>query len=888
MVAQGKPSKFSHNPVGLIDDRLNYARYAEQIYELLRDTKPEDVGRTIVIWGEWGIGKSSLLKITAEKLTAEKLTETRRKWRVLRFISPSNLKMAISALWAKKNDQRQHHAIPTYKPIVVQFNAWKYEQTPQTLLSGLLEQTFKTIDEQLRLIDALHLRAILIFKRIRRQQFSIFWLSIWATVLVGGLSFYLFLLASQAIAPPLLNANNQIFWEILLALLTGASLTGGLGALIFLLRAAFGLFRQAFTQIPLQLAGLVMRPRLKTENYPDWALFQKDLDDLLKVISRPVVILLDDLDRCKPDQIVPVFEMMKYFDVSSHEFSHSRYKHNFARIAFVLAMDYRAIRDALRVHFKDHIQHEQDKSRERLDAFVRQYIEKIIQTPIFLPPLSESGAHTYLDESFVDAGISQAAKSILLAGLEQPRAIGQICNTYLALDALLPRVEIDSIRHTRLVALLARLQYEWPDLYRGIVRNPYLLFFLHGFVTGSPNDICDQTLINEFGHLELPPDIQDRDGLLEALNSRRMNLLLKAANDLFMPEKYQITPDVLTKFLYNETFIKTNWGQQYRFGDALPGGNPAYVYALANASGSSATFESLVGYLQNLDADDNTAALERVLFSTGIAAQATTFVVNDALFESVTQHFTAISRRLQWRAFYAAWRIALRFVSESQQGHKIYNLYCLVGAIEPIKTKLQEWLRESDLKLQTTVAKWFATFDTETSRLDFLKESAAAAEFVLLFSETSTAWEFPEEYWQILLTLAQTHESRFQADAQLRLLISLPVAQNAAIAESLLEQMQAAENLSVDAWEGIVRIQNELKNWQEHFWHAQLKRAVKQDDRTIIGYLSSAGRQKEAAAYDFIQNQITHPEMPEAWQRALKDLAAKFMMPREHGAPPSG
>lgn len=638
----------------------------------------------------------------------------------------------------------------------------------------------------------------------------------------------------------------------------------------------------------MQLAGLVIRPRLKTENYPDWALFQKDLDDLLKAISRPVVILLDDLDRCEPDQIVPVFEMMKYFDVSSRESVHGRHKHNFARIAFVLAMDYRAIRDALRVHFKDHIQHEQDKSRERLDAFVRQYIEKIIQTPIFLPPLSESGAHTYLNESFTDTDIHPEAKRILLAGLEQPRAIGQIVNTYLTLDALRPRAEINSIGRTRLVALLARLQYEWPDLYRGIVRNPYLLFFLYGFVTGKPNSICDPTLIDEFGYLELPPDIQDRDGLLEALDSRRMNLLLKAAFDVF--ESKQITPEVLKKFLHNETLSETNfsresnWGQQYRLGDALLGGNPAYVYALAQTVESTA-LKSLTGYLQNLAADD-AAALERVLFSTGIAVQATTSGINDALFESVTQHFTPISRRLQWRAFYAAWRIALRFASESQQGHKIYNLYCLVEAIEPIKTKLQQWLRERELKLQTTMAKWFATFDTEPSRLNFLKESIAAAEFVLLFSETQNPDlpKLPEEYWEILRTLAQTNESRLQADAQLSLLKYLPVAQNTEIAENLLTNLQTAE-LRDEQWDGVVRIQGELAHWHNEFWRAHLIRATKEENETeqnnkaITEYLFNATAQKpehRIAANELIQAIIQDSEISDVWKDNFKILSARL------------
>src|SRR5688500_10721150 len=58
----------SHHPQGLKGDKLGYKTYAETISTLLNELQPGNTGLTIGIFGGWGTGKSSILKMLSEQL----------------------------------------------------------------------------------------------------------------------------------------------------------------------------------------------------------------------------------------------------------------------------------------------------------------------------------------------------------------------------------------------------------------------------------------------------------------------------------------------------------------------------------------------------------------------------------------------------------------------------------------------------------------------------------------------------------------------------------------------------------------------------------------------------------------------------------------------------
>lgn len=87
-------------------------------------------------------------------------------------------------------------------------------------------------------------------------------------------------------------------------------------------------------------------------------------------IGSRIVVLVDDLDRCSPKQVLSVIEAIRLF-LNAKEF------------VFVLAMDCGVVTQAIGEHYKFMCQHPWER-RE----MGREYLDKIIQVPFHLPPLT--------------------------------------------------------------------------------------------------------------------------------------------------------------------------------------------------------------------------------------------------------------------------------------------------------------------------------------------------------------------------------------------------------------------------------------------------------------------------------------------------------------------
>lgn len=96
-----------------------------------------------------------------------------------------------------------------------------------------------------------------------------------------------------------------------------------------------------------------------------------------------LVVLIDDLDRCSPERIVDNLEAIKLFL-------------NVEKTAFVIGADPRIVRHAIATRYKpDEIQ-KQDDQEESANRLVIDYLEKLIQIPYQLPRLSPAEVETYM------------------------------------------------------------------------------------------------------------------------------------------------------------------------------------------------------------------------------------------------------------------------------------------------------------------------------------------------------------------------------------------------------------------------------------------------------------------------------------------------------------
>jgi hypothetical protein len=115
--------------------------------------------------------------------------------------------------------------------------------------------------------------------------------------------------------------------------------------------------------------------------------FRKDFEDLLKESKiETMVVFIDDLDRCFPDTIIETLEAIKLFLFVPGT-------------AFVLGADERLIEYAVR-RFPE---------LPGTNAEVgRDYLEKLVQNPVRIPPLSGAENHSYINLLFAQGNLDAA------------------------------------------------------------------------------------------------------------------------------------------------------------------------------------------------------------------------------------------------------------------------------------------------------------------------------------------------------------------------------------------------------------------------------------------------------------------------------------------------
>lgn len=104
--------------------------------------------------------------------------------------------------------------------------------------------------------------------------------------------------------------------------------------------------------------------------------FRKDFSDSLKNDDiENVVIMIDDLDRCSPERIIEILEVIKLFLAVE-------------RTTFIIAADENVIKYSIRKKYPPMNEFDVELDKE--------YIEKIIQLPIYIPELSTKDIQNYL------------------------------------------------------------------------------------------------------------------------------------------------------------------------------------------------------------------------------------------------------------------------------------------------------------------------------------------------------------------------------------------------------------------------------------------------------------------------------------------------------------
>jgi len=371
------------------EDRLNFDPYAKTLADIIADPDT-DTPLTIGVFGTWGRGKTSLMRMVHRRLQATVETE-----------------FPVRAVW---------------------FNAWLYSREEalwRALIARVLEavRAFRNLDQA----------ALQNLRQLEARLYP-------PTAPSGG---------HLTLAPGALSGLDATS----LPTLTGLEL---------LRRQAK---RQGDEKTAKRLQGLIVdveESQALTRRDQIAALddFRRHFEDLSRRCIVPhgrLAVFVDDLDRCLPDKAVEVLEAIKLFlDVPG--------------CVFVLGVDREVIEEGIRVRYADY--------EAKIDG--ARYLEKIIQIPFNLPPISPGAVQDYVSQVTLGGLPDHRCETVFSVGLEpNPRRIKRTLNIFLLLWRLAQnRKDLrETIKPVRLAKMVIIQQYH-PRLFALLTTGPHYLIDL--------------------------------------------------------------------------------------------------------------------------------------------------------------------------------------------------------------------------------------------------------------------------------------------------------------------------------------------------------------------------------------------------------------------------
>ncbi len=407
---EGGPSTHVACDRWTLDDALNYYPYSYAIYRFLtnRETIPP---LTISIQAPWGAGKSSLMRMIQSQLDPDfaKASEVAPQHgnvsaRVRDILDELNQPSQprwrrIREFWRKYRSGRRPEsnsspAQPAATEVLprratIWFNAWKYESASQ-IWAGLTDAIVRQVGEHLGPIRReifwfqLHLRRVgsgKVREKIHGQILGLFvgraipflWLYILAPLLSSAAA-----LSTHLLNKPGSERWQHFFWGALVVSL-------GLDTIGPALQ-----YRAAKSKIANETAQSCLGELVETPDYSaSLGFIHHVVEDLKKVFAcipsdqLPMVIFIDDLDRCSPNRIADVVEAINLFLAGE-----------FPQCMFVLGIDDEMVAAALDKAHSDVI--ERLPPYAKFTSIGRRFMDKFVQLPFIVPTPSPSDLERYL------------------------------------------------------------------------------------------------------------------------------------------------------------------------------------------------------------------------------------------------------------------------------------------------------------------------------------------------------------------------------------------------------------------------------------------------------------------------------------------------------------
>ena len=344
-----KSRMLTDNEVRIIaEDSLQFKAFAETLEEIISTSQTP---LTIGVYGEWGSGKTSLMRLTDDILKEKK--------------------EKIKTVW---------------------FDAWKFNKT-YDLRVALINTILKAMEKDQSVSDKVKIKAKDLLKRVNWLGLGKAAVSLGAPLIAPQVS--VFTLLSKLLPKDKDNLKEPVDEKTL---------------------DLIGDFENEFKDLTQEYVG------------------NKD---------GKLVVFIDDLDRCIPETTIDILEAIKLFL-------------NVPQSVFVIGADRKVIVNGIMQRYG-----------EMSESWGRNYLEKIIQVPFRLPPLSKE---TVTEHFIKGLDVSEEIKeySDILAEVgDNPRTIKRLLNNFELQRIMADRrgFKVDE----SILAKLTVLEFRWPDFYTNLI-----------------------------------------------------------------------------------------------------------------------------------------------------------------------------------------------------------------------------------------------------------------------------------------------------------------------------------------------------------------------------------------------------------------------------------
>ncbi len=421
-------------------DTVGYAAYADAIARGIQhpETHPP---LTIGIKAPWGAGKTSLMRMIRERLEWPMRVEAPEgKLRPLQLVAPTlDLRAALTNSLLLRRLAGAHDAPAAIdaspKPELIEeaaaaederrwrptvwFNPWMF-QTGEQVWAGLAHAIIEQTTSRMEPLEREHFWLELNLRRVDEQAVR---RKVYGLIVDRVLPAALGLLAAFLVGL-LLLAVGSLHW--LGTILAGASPVALAAVVAVQARSVLGArVGGSLSQLLGSDGGIASFSRGELSGSldtlvptPDYAgrsgflyLVQTDMQRVLDLVAtrdRPLVIFVDDLDRCSPSTVVQVIEAINLFLAGE-----------FRNTIFVLAMEPEMVAAHIEAAYKELVERVRERGRTNGDAVDLgwRFLEKFVQLPLTLPGIEPERTTTFFESLFpgeeptavVDAAIDGSA-----------------------------------------------------------------------------------------------------------------------------------------------------------------------------------------------------------------------------------------------------------------------------------------------------------------------------------------------------------------------------------------------------------------------------------------------------------------------------------------------